>query len=449
MIDLSLIVPCYQESGHLAESMAEIRRVLSQSRLRYEIVFVDDGSQDDTRDIIRQLCRDDSHCRFIFHEKNKGRGGAFKTGFLASTGRVVGFLDVDLEVHALYIPYLVSLVAEGKADIATGRRFYVLSQTGGWVRHLFSQVYRWLIRKVCGFNIQDSETGCKFFSRETAGPVIMAAQSDGWFWDTEVMMRADMSNLKIIESPVLFLRRADKHSTVRLIPDTFRYLLELTRSRPRFGLAYSKKSPIYWTTWTYDLALTLSRGNGYKKIFADVARLIEPGSSVVDLCCGTARLYRDFLKDKGCAYTAFDFNGHFVKALRKKGIDARQADLLALASLPSADYVVMCSSFMHFHGSQEKMLEKMRRAARRAVIISEPIQNMSQHRVTWIARLANKLTNPGVGRFDFRFNLESFRAFGERHGAAQLLATPTDPIGIAVFEARSAVPAAPPVGATR
>lgn len=432
MLDLSLIVPCYNEGKHLAESVAEVNRVLAGSQLSYEIMLVDDGSIDGTRDLILGLCRDDSSLRCILHETNKGRGAAFKTGFANTSGRVTGFIDIDLEVHALYIPYLVSLISARNLDVVTGHRFYVL-QTGYLHRHFLSHSYRWLINKIIGFDIRDSETGCKFFNRATAGTTVMASESNGWFWDTEVMMRAVLSNLKILEWPVLFVRRADKQSTVRLLPDMTQYLKELIRIRPRLGLSYLTKSPIYWTTWGYDLALSLLLGTDYRKIFADVAAIIEPGSSVVDLCAGTGRLYRDFLKGSGCSYIGLDFNSDFVMALRHQGIDARHGNLLTIDELPRADYVVMCSSMHQFHGAQDELLDKMKRAAKRMVIISEPVQNLSQHRIKWFARIANRLTNPGVGRYDIRFDLKGFREFAERNAADRIVEGPDNRIAIALF----------------
>src|SRR5689334_10645047 len=130
-MDLSLIVPCYNEAAHLEGSVRTVIEVLELTPWTWEIVFVDDGSVDGTREIITRLAGADPRCRFIFHEENRGRGAAFKTGFAASHGRVTGFVDIDLEVHARYIPSLVTEIEKHGADIATGDRHYLLRQTGG------------------------------------------------------------------------------------------------------------------------------------------------------------------------------------------------------------------------------------------------------------------------------------------------------------------------------
>jgi glycosyltransferase involved in cell wall biosynthesis len=430
--DLSLVIPCFNEAGHLRSNVATIVEVLETTRLEWEIVFVDDGSEDGTREMLREICEGSPRLRAIFHERNRGRGAAFKTGFAATRGRVTGFLDVDLEVHALYIPALVNLVLHHGADVATGRRHYLLRQTGGIHRAILSHAYRVLCRFLLGFGIRDSETGCKFFRRETCAEVVLGSESDGWFWDTEVLSIAALKNLRIVEFPVLFLRRADKRSSVRLWRDSIRYLAELQRFRAKVGLSFLHKSPLYWTGIGYELAMRLLEGREYRSIPAAIAERIPPGSSVTEVCCGTGRLYREFLRARGCSYLGLDFNADFVMSARKRGVPVRFFDLLEEA-VPPADFVVIGSSFYHFDRQREEIFAKLLDAARRALIVSEPVRNLSSARWRWLKRLANRLTNPGVGEFGFRFDLESFRAFAQTHGASEFVYEPGARNALAVF----------------
>jgi glycosyltransferase involved in cell wall biosynthesis len=431
-LDLSLIVPCYNEADHLRESVAAILEVLEATRYEYEIVFVDDGSQDGTRTLLPDLCARTPRCRYIFHDQNRGRGGAFKTGFAASTGRVAGFLDIDLEVHALYIPALVNLIDRHGYDVATGYRYYLLGQTRGFVRHVLSQGYRLLTKVLLDFGVRDSETGCKFFRRQTTAAVIAASECDGWFWDTEVMARAALASLRICEMPVLFLRRMDKRSTVRLLPDSWRYLVELHRFRQKVGLSLLNKSPVYWTCTGYDLMMRLLYRRQYEETYAEVAGRIPAGASVVDVCCGTARLGRDFLHERPGRYLGLDFNAHFVMGARKRGLQARFFNLLT-EEVPAADYVTMCSSFYHVRAAEGAILGKLLAAAREAVIISEPVQNVSASPLPGLGTLARKLTNPGVGEYGARYDLATFRRFAETHGATEFTHRPGQRNAIAVF----------------
>jgi glycosyltransferase involved in cell wall biosynthesis len=416
-VDLSLVIPCFNEASHLRGSVAALVEVLDASRYEYEVVFVDDGSQDGTRELLHGLCATTPRCRSIFHERNRGRGAAFKTGWAATSGRVTGFLDIDLEVGAHYIPPLVALIDRHDIDVATGYRHYLLRQTLAWHRVLLSWVYRGILDRVVGWGIRDSETGCKFFRRETAAGVVLQSEANGWFWDTEVMARAVLADLRVREMPVLFLRRWDKRSTVRLGRDVVDYLAELHRFRAKVGLSLLAKSPIYWTPTGYDLAMRALYGAGHDAIYADVARRIPDGSSVVDVCCGTARLFRDHLRARGCAYLGLDFNGHFVLRARRAGVPTRFFNVLA-DPIPEADYVVMLSSLYHFRERAPEVLDRMRAAAREAVIISEPIRNLSAH-PSLIGRVAGFLSNPGVGEYRDRFDLAELSALARAHGAAE------------------------------
>jgi glycosyltransferase involved in cell wall biosynthesis len=434
-LDLSLIVPCYDEAGHLRDSVEQVVEVLDDTRWTWEIVFVDDGSRDDTRALIAEICAAEPRCRFIFHERNRGRGAAVKTGFTASRGRVAGFLDIDLEVHARYIPSLVGAIEHDGVDVATGRRYYLLRQTGGLLRIVLSWVYRRLIALWLNIGLSDTETGCKFFRRETAGGVVLESESDGWFWDTEVMARAALRDLEIREMPVLFLRRMDKRSTVRVWQDSWDYLRALVRFCPKVGLGWLDRSPLYLTGVGYDAAMRLLYRGQYRETYAAVARLIPDGASVVDVCCGTARLERDFLRARGIHYRGLDMNGHLVMAAQRAGARVRWANVLT-DEIPAADYVTMCSSLYHFHDRAPEVLAKLRAAAREAVVISEPVHNLSQ--VPIVGPLASRLTNPGGGEFEQRYDLESFRRFAEAHGADQFVHAPGTRNAIAVFRTRPA-----------
>jgi glycosyltransferase involved in cell wall biosynthesis len=414
--DLSLVVPCYNEARHLRASVRSVVEVLDQTGWTWDIVFVDDRSEDDTAALIRDICATDPRCRAVFHDRNRGRGAAFKTGFAASAGRVTGFLDIDLEVGADTIPGLVAEIERHGTDIATGRRDYVLRHTGGLHRAAASWGYRRLSNFLLGLDLEDSETGCKFFRRETAGPIVLASANDGWFWDTEVMSRARLAGLRIAEVPVQFLRRADKSSTVRFWRDSWHYLRALHDFRGVVGISRRTKSPIYWTGHGYDLVMRLLYGAEYERAAAAVAGRIADAASVVEVCCGTARLHRDFLRTRACRYLGLDFNGDFVMHARRRGTDVRWFNLNS-DPIPCADYVVICSSLYHFTERADDIVTRLRRAARRAVIVSEPVRNLSQLPV--VGRLASALTDPGVGDGDGhlrRFDLETFTALVARHG---------------------------------
>lgn len=230
-VQLTLVLACYNEEPHFEDSVAQIVEVLDGAPWSYEIIFVDDCSRDRTRELIERTIARYTHHRMrrIFHETNVGRGGTVADGMRAGEGEIVGFIDIDLEVHARYIPSCVRAIEKG-ADVATGLRTYRFA----WHsldRHLMSRGYIWLVQRVLGVPLHDTETGFKFFRRSLILPILNEVEDKRWFWDTEIMTRAYLRGLNIVEVPVLFVRRFDKKSTVRPVHDTVEYFAKLWRFR--------------------------------------------------------------------------------------------------------------------------------------------------------------------------------------------------------------------------
>src|SRR5262245_38443217 len=232
---LSVVLACYNEEPVLLASVAEIRATLEGLHAPYELLFVDDGSRDATRELLRSLPERNGNgsTRVIRHERNQGRGATVSDGFRAAAGEFAGYLDLDLEVHCRYIPSLVAELQRG-ADVATVRRIYAL-QPASLDRYLMSRGYSFLVRKLLDTSLHDTETGYKFFRREAALPVLDAIQDPGWFWDTEFMLRAERRGLRIVEVPGAYVRRYDKRSSVQGLRDSLAYFRRLLAFRRQLG----------------------------------------------------------------------------------------------------------------------------------------------------------------------------------------------------------------------
>jgi glycosyltransferase involved in cell wall biosynthesis len=232
---LSLVLACYNEAEHLEASFAEIRETLEQTSWPFEVIFVDDVSRDRTREILREIvaAHPSLDLKVILHEQNRGRGATVTDGFRAARGTVAGYLDVDLEVHARYVPSLVRAIEQG-ADIATVRRIYAL-QVRALDRYFMSRGYSFLVRRMLGLPFHDTETGYKFFRRERVLPLLDEIEDTGWFWDTEFMARAARRGLAVAEIPGAYVRREDKTSTVRGVRDSVRYFRQLLRFRRKLA----------------------------------------------------------------------------------------------------------------------------------------------------------------------------------------------------------------------
>jgi glycosyltransferase involved in cell wall biosynthesis len=230
---LSLVLACYNEAEHLRASFVEIRETLEQAGRPFEVIFVDDVSRDGTRAILQEIVAAHPRLdlRVILHDTNRGRGATVTDGFRAARGEIAGYLDVDLEVHCRYIPSLVQAIETG-ADVATVRRIYAL-QLFSLDRYFMSRGYSFLVRHLLDVHVRDTETGFKFFRRETVLPLLDEIEDAGWFWDTEFMVRAARRGLRVVEVPGAYIRREDKTSTVRGVRDSLRYFFTLLRFRRR------------------------------------------------------------------------------------------------------------------------------------------------------------------------------------------------------------------------
>ena len=229
--DLSLVIPCYNEEPLLENNVRQIVEILDHGCWSYEIIFVDDASEDGTRTIIERLLQEyaDKDFRKLFHERNRGRGRTVADGVRMARGHVAGFVDIDLEVHARYIPSMVIAIENGY-DVVLAQRIYKL-QPRLFHRHILSRGYRLLVSWLLRVQLRDTESGFKFFNREKIVPILDETEDEGWFWDTEVMVRSDLAGLQISEIPCLLIRQYEQESSVRLLRDTLDYFVKLWKFR--------------------------------------------------------------------------------------------------------------------------------------------------------------------------------------------------------------------------
>lgn len=241
-IDLSLVIACYNEEKLLEKSIKEIEFVLNNSNLTYDIILIDDKSEDKTTELIKKIVKGKRNYKFLFHKENCGRGKTISDGLKIAKGKVVGYIDIDLEVSPVYIPYLANIILANRADVATGYRVY-RENISSLHRSILSRGYTILVKKYLGIDLNDTETGYKFFNRQKILSISKQTSNNGWFWDTEIMAIAYYNRLIIKEIPVLFIRRYDKKSSVKIIKDTFTYLYNLYQFRKKINVyssAYEK-----------------------------------------------------------------------------------------------------------------------------------------------------------------------------------------------------------------
>jgi glycosyltransferase involved in cell wall biosynthesis len=234
--DLSLILACYNESEIFEDSVQRILNTLDKTDLTYEVIFVEDKSQDNTVELIEQAINKYPRHNLLafFHQTNQGRGQTVIDGFLNAKGKIVGYIDIDLEIGEWYLPKFLSEI-DKNVDVTSALRIYDFSL---WAlpRYFASKGYVWLRKLLLGLPYQDTEGGYKFFKREKILPLLKQTKSKGWFFDTEIMALCFKHKLKVKEIPTAFVRRQEKTSTVRLIPDSINYLKNLIKFSISFKL---------------------------------------------------------------------------------------------------------------------------------------------------------------------------------------------------------------------
>lgn len=226
---LSLVLPLYNEGPTLEQSLRTVYKSLQKIKKSWEVILVDDKSSDDTLAIVKKILPNLKNTTLIAHQENQGRGKTVSDGIKVSKGIYSGFLDVDLEVSSDYIPLFIKELEDGY-DCVIGNRFYEKNITV--VTRVVSSVgYKLVVRFLLNLPINDTEAGYKFFNRKKILPILNQIKNKGWFWDTEICARSFWAGLRLTQIPVLFIRRLDKKSTVRLIPDTWEYLKNIYKFR--------------------------------------------------------------------------------------------------------------------------------------------------------------------------------------------------------------------------
>ncbi len=159
-VDLSVVIPAYNEEESLPELEAWIRRVVEKHGLRYEIIFIDDGSSDATWRVIRDLAKANTSIRGFKFRRNYGKSAALHTGFQAARGRVVITMDADLQDSPDEIPELYRLITEERYDLISGwkkKRHDPLGKT------LPSRFFNAVTRFISGIPLHDFNCGLKAY----------------------------------------------------------------------------------------------------------------------------------------------------------------------------------------------------------------------------------------------------------------------------------------------
>ena len=219
-IDVSVVLPVYNEAGHLADEVKRIRHALDHSEYSYEIIVVDDGSSDGSREVAEEI----DGIRLLRFATNRGAGSARKYGTMAARGDVVVWTDVDMSYPNERIPELVDALRG--YDQVVGAR----TTEEGTVRMLRGPA-KWLIRRLASYlsrtNIPDLNSGFRAFRREVADQFLYLLPR-GFSCVTTITMAFLSNGYSVRYVPIEYAPRAGR-SKFHWFQDTRRYLLQVVR----------------------------------------------------------------------------------------------------------------------------------------------------------------------------------------------------------------------------
>ena len=225
----SLVIPAYNETGRLPESLPVVRRFLDENGLaeRWEVVVVDDGSTDGTAELVRKLA---PWARVIEVVPNRGKGHAVRRGVLESGGGLVLVSDADLSTPLGEWRKLEAALADG--GIAIGSRALDAKLIGTFqpfYRRWMGKTFNLLVRILSGLDIHDTQCGFKLFDGAAARRLFAAARVDRFAWDVEILFLARRAGIPIAEVPVVW--NDVLASRVRVVRDSARMAFDLVRIR--------------------------------------------------------------------------------------------------------------------------------------------------------------------------------------------------------------------------
>ncbi len=226
MVQLSVVVPAYNEAAGIGPALQELAGVLAASGIEHEILVVDDGSGDGTGRVLAELCHALPALRPLAHERNRGYGASLKTGILAARSEIVAITDADGTYPADALPGLYRTLVERRADMVVGAR------TGENVhiplaRRPAKAVLRGLANYLSGHAIPDLNSGLRVFRRQAAIERFNLI-SDGFSFTTTITLALLARNRHVIFTPIDYRRRTGT-SKIRPIADTFNFLVLILR----------------------------------------------------------------------------------------------------------------------------------------------------------------------------------------------------------------------------
>jgi glycosyltransferase involved in cell wall biosynthesis len=230
--EISILLPAYNEASQIEKCVLEVEATVSSFSKSYEIIVSEDGSTDGTDAIVNKMAKFNPNLILLHSPTRLGKGKAIKNALSSSKGNVIVFMDVDLATNLECLPQVLRLVKEN-GGMAIGSRHVEGSRVQRRVsRTLFSLTYNLFVRMLFLDGIHDHQCGFKVMSREVAEAVLSNIKSDGYFFDTEMIVRCKKLGFPVVEVGVKWSEKRKKgDSKVNLFQDAKKIGLDMLAFR--------------------------------------------------------------------------------------------------------------------------------------------------------------------------------------------------------------------------
>ena len=202
----SIVIPAYNESSRLRPTLDEVLHYVELRQWEVEVLVVDDGSRDDTREIVREYGKAHSQILLVENPGNRGKGYSVRNGMLHARGDICLFTDADLSSPIIEAQKLFDAIAAG-ADIAIGSRWLradLQTERQPLYRQLFGRIYNLVLRIFLNLNFVDTQCGFKAFRREAAQRIFPLQRIERWGFDPEILFLARRLSFRVQEIPVVW-----------------------------------------------------------------------------------------------------------------------------------------------------------------------------------------------------------------------------------------------------
>jgi len=221
-VEVSVVLPAYNEAGTIETTVRTTLETLSGFLPdgSYEVVVAEDGCEDETPEIADRLAAADDRVRHFHSDERLGRGGALNAAFADARGDTLVYFDTDMATDMRHLEELVESVRSGAYDVATGSRWMPDNTADRPAkRGVPSKGFNFAVRTLLRSDLRDHQCGFKAFSRAAFEDLVGEVEDEHWFWDTEMLVRAQRRGFRVKEFAVDWEPKGD--SKVDLVRDVF------------------------------------------------------------------------------------------------------------------------------------------------------------------------------------------------------------------------------------